>query len=168
MAKYHCQAIEKSVVTLFSALELQFETAAEMHAENMAPLFRIWKSLKSNVTCLYCLRRKPEHALTCSHAICEDCIRIFGSLISEKESHYRIFKCILCVEEGSVTARIKPVTAGCRLLSVDGGGVRGVVPLEFLNLLQQVLGDGLPLQDLIDQAFGTSSGMHSEIFFERF
>ncbi|THC87635.1 hypothetical protein EYZ11_012916 [Aspergillus tanneri] len=43
------------------------------------------------------------------------------------------------------------------ILAIDGGGVRGVIPLEFLNLIQENLGL-CPLQDLIDLAIGTSSG----------
>ena len=43
-------------------------------------------------------------------------------------------------------------------MCVDGGGVRGVVPLEFLGLLQELLGPELCLQDFFEQAFGTSSG----------
>ena len=57
-------------------------------------------------------------------------------------------------------ARLKPSTAGVRLLSVDGGSVRGVFPLEFLGLLQGLLQPDLFLQDLFEQAFGTSSGKY--------
>ena len=160
-AKNYCHDIEMHVKTLFPAIELDFETAAELHADNMASFLTAWKSLKSNKTCFYCIRRAPEYKLSCSHAICEDCVQIYGSMVCDKTSHYHVSKCILCVHEGTLSARLKPVTAGCRLLSVDGGGVRGVVPLEFLNLLQQELGDGLLLQSLIDEAFGTSSGKKS-------
>ncbi|PYH80588.1 phospholipase, patatin family protein [Aspergillus uvarum CBS 121591] len=43
------------------------------------------------------------------------------------------------------------------VLAIDGGGVRGVIPLEFLTLIQESLGSCL-LQDLIDISIGTSSG----------
>lgn len=54
--------------------------------------------------------------------------------------------------------KIKPPTAGPRILSIDGGGIRGVVILEFFRLLQELLGSAIPLRELFDQAFGTSSG----------
>lgn len=162
IAHRYCHDVETSITTLFPAIELDFETAAQLHAENMASFLTAWKGLKSNKTCFYCIRRKPEYNLSCSHAICEDCVQIFGRVVSDKTLHFHLSKCILCVHEGTVTARLKPATAGCRLLSVDGGGVRGIVPLEFLNSPQQVLGDGLPIQDLVDEAFGISSGEHSE------
>ncbi|EAW20659.1 patatin-like phospholipase family protein [Aspergillus fischeri NRRL 181] len=44
------------------------------------------------------------------------------------------------------------------ILAIDGGGVRGVIPLEFLVLIQEHLGPSCPLQDLVDLAVGTSSG----------
>lgn len=40
-----------------------------------------------------------------------------------------------------------------------GGGIRGVIPLEFLGLLQASVRSGLQVQDLFEQAFGTSSDM---------
>lgn len=42
-------------------------------------------------------------------------------------------------------------------VAIDGGGVRGVIPLEFLILVQEQLGE-CRLQDLVDLAIGTSSG----------
>ena len=57
-----------------------------------------------------------------------------------------------------LTVQLKPPTAGIRVMSIDGGGVRGIVPLEFLDLLQRSLGPECPLQDFFDLAFGTSAG----------
>ncbi|KAK0866001.1 hypothetical protein LTR87_015181 [Friedmanniomyces endolithicus] len=54
--------------------------------------------------------------------------------------------------------RLKPPTAGVRVLSVDGGGVRGIIPLEFLHLLQRSFGSSCRIQDLFDLALGTSAG----------
>ncbi|OXV09095.1 hypothetical protein Egran_03141 [Elaphomyces granulatus] len=42
-------------------------------------------------------------------------------------------------------------------MSFDGGGSRGIVPLEYLRLLQDLL-PGCPLHEQIDFAPGTSSG----------
>jgi hypothetical protein len=52
---------------------------------------------------------------------------------------------------------LKPTTAGVRLIGIDGGGARGVTPLEFMGELQRLLGD-CQLHDMIDLALGTSSG----------
>lgn len=50
-----------------------------------------------------------------------------------------------------------PTAAGC-ILTIDGGGVRGVIALECLDIIQNALGPGCELQDLFDLAIGTSSG----------
>ena len=85
---------------------------------------------------------------------------VFGDAVLGKEGHFELSRCILCETRGSVVARLKPATAGARILTVDGGGIRGVVPLEFLQLLQGLIGPNLPVQDLFEQAFGTSSGKY--------
>lgn len=102
------------------------------------------------------VRRKPEQVFTCGHAICDVCVEIFGNAILEHEYCYIVI-CILC-QNGNLVAKLKPPTAGVRILSIDGGGVRGVIPLEFLSLLQDLVGTACPIQDLFDLAIGTSSG----------
>ncbi|KAH7009108.1 acyl transferase/acyl hydrolase/lysophospholipase [Microdochium trichocladiopsis] len=51
-----------------------------------------------------------------------------------------------------------PRTAGVRVLSIDGGGIRGRIPLEFLRVLQDHVALPLPIQSHFDLVFGTSSG----------
>ena len=116
-----------------------------------------WMQLRSNRTCLFCLRRAPEHVLSCGHAACEVCIRIFGEITGNIDHQYHIPNCHFC-PAGNLTVNIKPPTAGIRILTIDGGGVRGIVPLEFLMLLQETVGTAIPVRDLFDLAVGTSSG----------
>ena len=75
-----------------------------------------------------------------------------------RETYYIVPQYIQYLAVGKTKVRIKPPTAGVRILSIDGGGVRGIVPLEFLNLLQVEVGSEIPLESLFDQVFGTSSG----------
>ena len=158
-----CKVIEHYLETLFSSLDFQLETVAQAHAENLAFLSPVLTLPKTYTPCLFCLRRKPEHVLTCDHAICDVCVKIFGCTVPGNETDYVLSKCILCAEKGYLVTRLKPLTAGVCILSIDGGGV---VPLEFLRLMQETLGDELPVQDLFDQAFGTSSGMMAKILSE--
>ncbi|KAL6716956.1 hypothetical protein ACLMJK_004869 [Lecanora helva] len=158
LAEDLCSCIEENINLQFLGFDLGFETAAQAHANKLKAESPQWTQLKSHRSCLFCLRRKPEHVLTCEHAICDTCTVIFGSSVLGKERRFEIDSCILCVTKGRVVADLKPRTAGVRVLSVDGGGVRGVVPLEFLGLLQEIMGPDLSLQDFFDQAFGTSSG----------
>lgn len=57
-----------------------------------------------------------------------------------------------------LTVEPKPRTAGPRVLVIEGGGVRGIVPLRIMLSLQERLGPKLPLYDMVDLAVGTSSG----------
>ena len=43
--------------------------------------------------------------------------------------------CILCRIKGKILVRLKPLSAGARILSINGDGVRGVMALKLLNLL---------------------------------
>ena len=129
--------------------------AVSLHLERLQKVSLVY--FQSNRTCLLYIRRTPENILSCRYSSCDVCIRIFGIAVSGCEYRYKVDKCILC-GIGLITTIFKPPTAGPRILSVDGGGVRGVVPLEFLDLLQSTIGPGYPVQELFDLAFGTSSG----------
>lgn len=52
---------------------------------------------------------------------------------------------------------LKPTSAGVRMLTLDGGGVRACMQLEILQALQLELGE-LPLQCFFDLMVGTSAG----------
>lgn len=53
------------------------------------------------------------------------------------------------------------------MLGIDGGGARGVIPLQSLFLLEKKLRPYLPdflIQDFFDVSFGTSSGVLPSFF----
>jgi hypothetical protein len=51
-----------------------------------------------------------------------------------------------------------PKTAAVRAITIDGGGIRGVIPLQQLQEMQTLLGPEFPLTSLSDVVFGTSIG----------
>ena len=53
---------------------------------------------------------------------------------------------------------LKPSGAGVRILSLDGGGIRGIVELVILQKIEEALGTGLPIQAFFDLIIGTSTG----------
>lgn len=153
-----CTCVADHMDRLFPSIDLGFETSVQVHISNLKSFPQQWAQFQSHGTCLFCIRRRPEHVVTCEHAICDTCVRRCGESVIGKEYHFEVNGCVLCITRGKLVARLKPPTAGARILSIDGGGSRGVVPLEFLGLLQEYLGSGLQLQDFFEQAFGTSSG----------
>jgi patatin-like phospholipase/acyl hydrolase len=54
--------------------------------------------------------------------------------------------------------RLHPICAGVRALTLDGGGVRGIVELALLEHLDNAIDLDLPLQDCFDIMIGTSTG----------
>ena len=133
------------------------KAAIQIHWEKLASLDVDWAQIKSNETCLCCLRRMPENTLSCGHAICEVCVRNIGHETSAFDCQYRIDACKLC-HAGKLLVGLRPFTAGLRLLSVDGGGTLGVIAIGFMDVLQGVLGSVWRIQDLFDVAYGTSVG----------
>jgi len=125
-----------------------------------------WAKVRSNLFCSICALRRPEHVLKCRHAICDHCAKTFGDPRVTEEYTYIFRKCLACGAGTDLLIRLKPPTAGIRILSVDGGGVRGIIPLEFLHLLQRSLGSSCRVQDLFDLALGTSAGMYQMLEIE--
>ena len=52
---------------------------------------------------------------------------------------------------------VKPTEAGIRVLTLDGGGIRGIVELTILQQIERALGVGLPIQAFFDIIVGTST-----------
>ena len=82
---------------------------------------------------------------------------MFSRLVLGSEYTYELGSCPLCSSRWLI-ATLKPPTAGVRILSINGGGIRGVVLLEFLGILQNAVRSDCLVRDLFDLAFGTSSG----------
>lgn len=118
--------------------------------------------ISSQRTCLSCLSRCPTNMLPCNplqHGICESCIDRSGQL-QRGDSIAYLKACPLgCRFTVSPwTIRVKPRFAGARILSLDGGGTRGIVELAILSEIQKTVGLGIPIQDLFDLVIGTSTG----------
>ena len=72
---------------------------------------------------------------------------------------FDIHHCFLCgLETSGVTVKGKPPTATPRLLSIDGGGVRGIITLIVLQALEELVGLPYPVYGNFDFIFGTSAG----------
>ncbi|KAF1840101.1 FabD/lysophospholipase-like protein [Cucurbitaria berberidis CBS 394.84] len=135
-------------------------SASEVHRQILSTHHPHLANLKSHRSCFCCLLRMPEKVLACGHALCDPCIKIFGRRSHSEKNTYDISECVLCgVSYQNSTFRFVPPTAGIRVLSLDGGGVRGVVPLMFLEHLDNSLAPlGCSVKDHFDFVCGTSAG----------
>ncbi|KAF7445907.1 Patatin domain containing protein [Pyrenophora tritici-repentis] len=149
----------KAVFSRFcSDLEKETLTAVQLHKRNLQGIPINWNTIYSSQLCLYCLFRKPEHSLRCGHALCDSCACKFGSKKQQMEYSYCISQCILCQSKAELTIRLKPPTAGSRLLVLDGGGIRGIFTLQILRALDQYRKLPYPIYDEFDLSLGTSTG----------
>jgi len=133
--------------------KLRREAYREHHA--------LWSAMKSSKTCLGCIQSVPDHALRCEHSFCPLCIQELGTPSDSFECAFHIDCCPLCdpSEHGNPhLVQLKPRCAGVRILSLDGGGIRGIVELVLLKAIQKKLGLGVPLSEFFDLIVGTSTG----------
>ena len=154
--------VRGQLVQLRSSMISSGKPTLQIHQEKTASLEIDWAQMKSNETCFCCLRRMPEITLSCGHALCEVCVRNVGEETSTFDSQYRIHACPLC-RRGKLLLGLKPLTAGSRLLTVDGGGTLGVIAIAFIDVLQSILGHTWRIQDLFDIAYGTSVGRFEDL-----
>ena len=73
-------------------------------------------------------------------------------------------RCVLCFtpwpEKPPQRIQLKPKYAGVRVLTLDGGGVRGIVELAILAQIERRVALGVPVRDLFDLIVGTSTGKY--------
>ncbi|KAG9249569.1 acyl transferase/acyl hydrolase/lysophospholipase [Emericellopsis atlantica] len=155
--------IRNEMITQFSQL-LAIGTAAQWHRKHLMR-FRALHDICMVDTCLSCLRRRPQHRMPCGHLFCQVCLKIFHRKESEQSWTLRPDSCHVCgLGCAGLAVRLIPDTARARVLSIDGGGVRGIAPLNFLKAIQEEIGiEDHNIGDDFDVVLGTSSGGLSAI-----
>lgn len=137
------------------------QSAVHQHQECISNLWPYFCSLKSSKSCLSCLMTSPDKVFDCGHSICNACIRRHGTKSRTDKHTFDVAFCLLCgCIQSSSTFRLIPPTAGIRILCIDGGGIKGVVPLSFLQGFDIHLRElGCPLREFFDYVCGTSAGV---------
>ncbi|KAK5153225.1 hypothetical protein LTS14_007870 [Recurvomyces mirabilis] len=136
--------------------------ALVLHEEHLNQFFELVgpaSSICSHATCFCCLMDVPEHPLPCGHVLCTACIKAYG-----KTAHSAVTLPSCPLHRASTKwakpaiIKFKPPGAGVRVLSLDGGGIRGIVQLEVLRAIEQAIGGFLPVQNFFDLIVGTGTG----------
>lgn len=134
------------------------------HVQNLLELQSWLSVIKTQRTCLSCLWRNPQHILPCQHVLCHDCAARFDTNKSKDPSQLWISACPFgcsTISGWPWKGIIKPRSAGARVLSLDGGGVRGLFEIMILEEIQGIvhgLGLRIPVIELFDLVVGTSAG----------
>lgn len=157
-AERRSRSIESQLVQAHACMLERRVSAWEAHARLLQELQPLLGRIFSNRTCLSCLLCSPQHPLACGHAICDRCVTRCGSPQPRAESVYLMERCPLCQQPCAGCVTLLPPTAAVRALAMDGGGIRGVVTLQILRAMQDLLGPTCRLPGLFDVAFGTSAG----------
>lgn len=138
-------------------VQLRSKVSADIRHESLVQFHRRWGGLHSTTTCFACMCGPPEHMLPCRHAICDNCVVIYGTKSPRTEYHIDLPKCPICDKAVNLTIRQLPPTKGPIVLSLDGGGVRGIVQLGLLRALERRIG-GISIAHIADLFAGTSVG----------
>jgi hypothetical protein len=137
----------------YTADRRQINSDSKVEASEMFP-----SSIRSVTSCLGCLQGPPNTNLACGHAFCHECIFDLGKAPGQLELH-RLHR-VKCPFHGTLQAfspRLLPAWSGYRILSLDGGGVKGLAQLLVLREIQKHC-FAIPVVELFDLIVGTSIG----------
>ncbi|RSL95848.1 hypothetical protein BHE90_009552 [Fusarium euwallaceae] len=139
--------------------------SVDWHRKQLSRYKDLMKSIRLRETCLSCIRRRPQYGFPCGHLICRNCVRVFYPPSDSDPWQYRLETCHICSEPTpGLSVYLTPDTSQLRVLSVDGGGIRGSAPIGFLKSIQDEIGiPGYKVQRNFDVKIGTSSGALSVI-----
>jgi hypothetical protein len=157
-AEWWSRRLEEQLVSLYKFVAGGTHTSSQVHISNSGKFSKHWGPIKSNLTCLLCLRRMPEHVTSCGHSMCDACVQRVGEGMIGFEYQFVVRSCTFCHTQSGLVVKLKPPTAGVRIMSLDGGGIRGIVSLTEISLLQELAGPDLPIQDFFNLTVGTSAG----------
>lgn len=99
--------------------------------------------------CLGCILNLPTEQLKCGHLLCSKCCK-------ELEPVDSFITCPFCKSKVMWNNPELPEGAGYRILSLDGGGIRGISTAMILSQIEEYL--GLPISSLFDLVIGSGSG----------
>lgn len=134
-----------------------------LYNQRFSHIFGADLTIRASV-CYACLFGRPEYSLPCGHVICFSCLREFDQLPPElKYPGIALHEeCVLCKsrdEEGwPYKIEYRPDLSGIRVLSLDGGGVRGIIQLSILQRLEELLDLDMLFGEFFDLMIGTSAG----------
>ncbi|KAH1893616.1 hypothetical protein KXV57_002773 [Aspergillus fumigatus] len=150
--------LESRFVSQLQLLVSRGQSSLDFRREQLVALSHELGPVQSDRVCLYCLVRPAQHSLACHHAVCDICPQLFGTPASYEEYQFTMPLCLLCLSRATLVVNVLPPTMNPTILAIDGGGVRGGIPLEFLLLIQEYLGPDCKIQDVVDLSVGSSSG----------
>jgi hypothetical protein len=104
-----------------------------LYMRNLSALKCYLKNTKTNSAYLSCIIGTCGKVLGCGHAICNTCVRTLAIKSGSKSNNFLVKECPLYGEANRKPPfRLILSTAGVRALSLDSGGIKGIIPLIVL------------------------------------
>ena len=138
-----------------AAWSIQVDNMKKLHLQNPR------LDTRCTTVCFWCIREVPFKVLSCGHAICLSCAESCRLIKQSQDDRILIMDgCLLHAvpEKMRETIQLKPKMAGVRILSLDGGGVRGIIEVRILKAIEKELGNRFRIQRFFDLIGGTSTG----------
>ncbi|OGM39291.1 hypothetical protein ABOM_012150 [Aspergillus bombycis] len=150
--------VEQEFVRQFQLLQSTGQSSLDFRRCQLLSMSAELSKIQSDRICFYCLVRPAQHSQACGHTVCDLCPQLFGEPALDAEYRFTMSMCLLCQSQATAVIDVLPPTMNPTVLAIDGGGVRGGIPLEYLILIQERLGVECRLVDLVDVSVGSSSG----------
>ena len=132
--------------------EMTLRTIRDRHIDTLGKHSSFLETQQYGPLCFFCFSRPWARLSRCnSHGVCDLCWPPYR----DKLGH----RCIIC--DTDVVTHAERMDRGVergRILALDGGGVRGLIQLEVLAMLEEEIGLDLPLRRFFDLIVGTSIG----------
>ena len=161
--------LRRNFIEQFQCLKGGSDSSAfDIHIRNVERFRGHWVRTFNADTCLLCVRRVPDGPrLSCGHRLCRVCIQVAGQNTPADPCSFQFpgNKCPLCGSRlTAATIGFVPPTAAIRVLSVDGGGVKGVSPLKVLDMVERRIKVTHLGSRSFDFGIGSSAGERSSLF----
>jgi hypothetical protein len=125
--------------------------ALTTHIANLRSSASFLRSQEYGPMCVLCLSRPMRSVLGCNkHALCARCK---NQTVQVNEPG-----CPICNSQTRAYNSTSLRHSRGRILSLDGGGVKGFIQLEILRMIELEIGLDLPLHRFFDLIVGTSIG----------
>lgn len=127
-------------------------TMRERHLDTLGKNSGFLRSQEYGPLCFFCFARPWTRLLKCNkHGVCDECWPPVRERLAQR--------CMICdTKVTAPTRRIHREEERGRILALDGGGVKGLIQLEVLAMLEEEIGLDLPLRRFFDLIVGTSIG----------
>ena len=135
------------------------QSDAHKQAQLRDATIKSMKTITKTPFCSTCLwDRKPLVLLECGHGVCERDAWTTAWRASKLDTLLLLRTCPVCEYPVNLSFRPRPLQAGYRVATCDGGGVLGIVSLVGLAHVLKPLPRGLQPFHYFDIMGGTSTG----------